>query len=140
MAARANYVIEQGTNFSSTVTVKDSQGVPLNLTDYTATARMALGHSSTRTRTDLTIEFASDRSTGNVSMSLTAAQTALCPHETNPRNLPLKIAQTEYQARACLAGFSSASGSMTINHSLPHLYSGTFLSRNNNKTRSIRTK
>lgn len=77
MAARANYVIEQGTNFSSTVTVKDSQGVPLNLTDYTATAKMALGHSSTRTRTDLTIEFASDRTTGNVSMSLTAAQTTL---------------------------------------------------------------
>ena len=77
MAARANYIIDQGTNFSSTVTVKDSQGVALNLTGYTATANMALGHASTRTRTALTIEFASDRSTGNVSMSLTAAQTAL---------------------------------------------------------------
>ena len=77
MAARANYIIDQGTNFSSTVTVKDSQGVALNLTGYTATANMALGHASTRTRTALTIEFASDRSTGNVSMALTAAQTAL---------------------------------------------------------------
>ena len=77
MAARANYIIDQGANFSSTVTVKDSQGVPLNLTSYTASANMALGHASTRTRTALTIEFASDRTTGNVSMSLKAAQTAL---------------------------------------------------------------
>ena len=77
MAARANYIIDQGANFSSTVTVKDSQGVALNLTGYTASANMALGHASTRTRTALTIEFASDRSTGNVSMCLTAAQTAL---------------------------------------------------------------
>ena len=61
MAARANYIIDQGTNFSSTVTVKDSQGVALNLTGYTASANMALGHASTRTRTALTIEFASDR-------------------------------------------------------------------------------
>ena len=84
MAARANYIIDQGANFSSTVTVKDSQGTPLNLTDYTATsANMALGHASTRTRTALTIEFASDRTTGNVSMSLTAAQTAL--HEAPAR-------------------------------------------------------
>ena len=73
MAARANYIIDQGANFSSTVTVKDSQGVALNLTGYTASANMALGHASTRTRTALTIEFASDRTTGNVSMSLTAA-------------------------------------------------------------------
>ncbi len=80
MAARANYIIDQGANFSSTITVKDSQGNPLNLTDFTASANMALGHASTRTRTALTIEFAefaSDRTTGNVSMSLTAAQTAL---------------------------------------------------------------
>ena len=76
MAARANYIIDQGTNFSSTVTVKDSQGVALNLTGYTATANMALGYASTRTRTALTIEFASDRTTGGVTMSLTATQTA----------------------------------------------------------------
>ena len=58
MAARANYIIDQGANFSSNVTVKDSQGTPLNLTDYTGpNANMALGHASTRTRTALTIEF-----------------------------------------------------------------------------------
>ena len=76
MAAVANFNIDQGTTFSSTVTVKDSTGNPLDLTGYTATAKMALGYSSTRTRTDLTIEFTSDRTTGGVTMSLTATQTA----------------------------------------------------------------
>jgi hypothetical protein len=37
---------------------------------------MALGYASTRTRTDLTIEFTSDRTTGGITMSLTATQTA----------------------------------------------------------------
>ena len=76
MAAVANFNIDQGTTFSSTVTVKDSTGNPLDLTGYTATANMALGYASTRTRTALTIAFASDRTTGDVTMSLTATQTA----------------------------------------------------------------
>lgn len=76
MAAIANYNIDQGATFTSTITVKDSSGDPLNLTGYTGTAKMALGYSSTRTRTNLTVEFASDRSTGNVTISLTSIQTA----------------------------------------------------------------
>ena len=52
MAAVANFTIDQGATFSSTVTVKDSTGSPLDLTGYTATAKMALGYASTRTRTD----------------------------------------------------------------------------------------
>ena len=76
MSAIANYVINQGTTFTSAVTVKDANGNPLNLTGYTATAKMALGYSSTRTRTDITCDFASDRSTGVINISLTATQTA----------------------------------------------------------------
>ena len=76
MAALANFTIDQGTTFSSTVTVKDNAGTTLDLTGYTATAKMALGYASTRTRTDLTIAFASDRTSGDVTMSLTATQTA----------------------------------------------------------------
>ena len=68
MAAVANFTIDQGTTFSSTVTVKDSTGSALDLTGYTATANMALGYASTRTRTALTIEFASDITTGGVTM------------------------------------------------------------------------
>ena len=44
MAAVANFNIDQGTTFSSTVTVKDSSGSPLDLTGYTASAKMALGY------------------------------------------------------------------------------------------------
>ncbi len=76
MAAVANFNIDQGATFSSTVTVKDSTGSALDLTGYTATANMALGYASTRTRTALTIAFNSDRTTGGVTMSLTATQTA----------------------------------------------------------------
>ena len=39
MAATANYNIDQGTTFSSTVTVKDNAGTALDLTGYTATAK-----------------------------------------------------------------------------------------------------
>ena len=38
----SNYIIDQGTNFSSTVTVKIVKHVALNLTGYTTTANMAL--------------------------------------------------------------------------------------------------
>ena len=49
MAAVANFTIDQGATFSSTVTVKDSTGSPLDLTGYTA-RNMVLGYASTRTR------------------------------------------------------------------------------------------
>ena len=77
MAAIANYVIDQGTSFSSAVTVRGSDGHPLDLTGYTASAKMALGYASTRTRTTITTTFDADRTTGVITLSLTAAQTAL---------------------------------------------------------------
>ena len=76
MAAVAHYVIDQGTTFSSAVTVRGNDGNPLDLTDYTASAKMALGFTSTRTRTDITTTFDADRTTGVITLSLTAAQTA----------------------------------------------------------------
>ena len=54
MAAIANLTLDQGTTFNSDVTVKDSNGNPFNLTGYTASAKMATGYSSTRTRTTIT--------------------------------------------------------------------------------------
>ena len=75
MAATANLVIEQGTSFSSGITVKGSDGNPFDLTGYTATANMAKGYASTNTRQALTVEFNTDRTTGVVNLSLTAAQT-----------------------------------------------------------------
>jgi len=75
MAATANLTIDQGATFSTDITVKDNAGDALDLTDYTAEAKMALGFSSTRTRVALTTAFASDRTTGVITISLTANQT-----------------------------------------------------------------
>ena len=76
MAAIANLIIDQGANFSSDVTVKDANGNAFDLTGYTTEAKMAKGYASTRTRTTITSSIASDATTGVVSLTLTAAQTA----------------------------------------------------------------
>ena len=76
MAAIANLTIDQGTTFSSDVTVKDSNGNAFDLTGYTAEAKMAKGYSSTHTRTTMTTTIAADATTGVVTLSLTATETA----------------------------------------------------------------
>ena len=76
MAAVANLSIDQGATFSSDITVKDINGNVFDLTGYTAVAKLAKGYSSTRTRTAMTTAFAADRTTGILSISLTANQTA----------------------------------------------------------------
>jgi len=76
MAAVANLNIDQGASFSSAVTVKNADGSAFNLTGYTAAAKMALGYSSTRTRTTITTTIAGDPTTGVITLSLTPTQTA----------------------------------------------------------------
>lgn len=76
MAAIANLSIDQGATFTSDVTVKDANGNAFNLTGYTAEAKLAKGYASTRTRTSFTATVAADATTGVVTLSLTAAQTA----------------------------------------------------------------
>jgi len=76
MAAIANLTIDQGATFSSDVTVKDANGNNFDLSGYTALAKLAKGFSSTRTRTTMTTTVNSDPTTGIVTLSLTAAQTA----------------------------------------------------------------
>jgi len=76
MAAIANLTIDQGATFSSDVTVKDANGNAFDLTGYTATAKMAKGYSSTRTRTAITCTINADPTTGIVTLSLTATETA----------------------------------------------------------------
>jgi|SRR5210317_1357908 len=75
MAAVANLKIDQGTTFSSDVTVTDNDGSVFDLTGYTAEAKMALGYSSTRTRVAMTTTIASP-TLGVISLSLTADQTS----------------------------------------------------------------
>ena len=76
MAAIANLTLDQGATFNSDVTVKDANGNAFNLTGYTASAKMAKGYSSTRTRTTITCIVNGDPTTGIVTMSLTADQTS----------------------------------------------------------------
>ena len=76
MAAIANLTIDQGATFSSDVTVKDANGNAFDLTGYTAAAKLAKGFASTRTRTDFTTTIAADATSGVVTLSLTATQTA----------------------------------------------------------------
>jgi len=76
MAAIANLTIDQGATFTSDVTVKDANGNAFNLTGYTAAAKLAKGFASTRTRTDFTTTIAADATSGVVTLSLTATQTA----------------------------------------------------------------
>jgi predicted RNA methylase len=76
MAAIATYQVDQGATFTSDVTVKDANDNPFNLTGYTAEAKLAKGYASTRTRTSFTATVAADATTGVVTLSLTATQTA----------------------------------------------------------------
>ena len=76
MAAIANLTIDQGATFNSDVTVKDANGNLFNLSGYTAEAKMAKGYASTKTRSTITSTIATDPTTGIVTLSMTAAQTA----------------------------------------------------------------
>jgi hypothetical protein len=75
MAAVANLRIDQGTTFTSDVAVKDNAGDVFDLTAYTATAKMALGYASTRTRTTITTAI-STPTTGVITLSLSADETS----------------------------------------------------------------
>jgi len=76
MAAIANLTVDQGTSFTSDVTVKDANGNAFDLTGYTAVAKMAKGFASTRTRTTITTTVAADATTGVVTLSLSSTASA----------------------------------------------------------------
>ena len=67
--AKANLVIDQGTDFSKELTVTDDDGDSVNLTGYTAAGQIRK-HFSSNTATNFTCTFASDRTTGKVTISL----------------------------------------------------------------------
>jgi hypothetical protein len=74
MAAIANLRIEQGATFTSDVTVKDANGDVFDLTGYSASAKMAQGYASTRTRVAFSTAIGTPTS-GVITLSLTADQT-----------------------------------------------------------------
>lgn len=75
MGAISNIFIDQGTDYETTVTITDSDGDALDLSGYTGIAQIRKTYSST-TSTDFTVTFASDRTTGQLTISLTDAQTS----------------------------------------------------------------
>jgi|TARA_B110000444_G_scaffold11697_1_gene10033 hypothetical protein len=75
MAATANLRIDQGATFTTDVTVIGSTGDVFDLTGYSASAKLAQGYASTRTRISFTTTIATDATTGVVTLKLTADQT-----------------------------------------------------------------
>ena len=69
MAVKANIVIDQGADFSSTITVTDSAGDALDLTGYTGSGQIRK-HYTSNTATDFTISFSSPRTSGAITLSL----------------------------------------------------------------------
>ena len=69
-----NIYIKQGSSFSETFIVKDSDGNAQDLTSYTANAVLAQGYSSNYTRTEFTTTITS-ASTGVITLSLSADTT-----------------------------------------------------------------
>ena len=74
MATISNLFIDQDADFTTTVTINDSNGSALDLTSYTALAMICKTYQST-SATTFTSTFASDRTTGQITISLTDTQT-----------------------------------------------------------------
>jgi len=75
MATISNLFIDQDSDFTTTVTVNDSNGNALDLTNYTALGMIRKTYESS-TATTFTSQFAAPRTTGQITISLTDTQTA----------------------------------------------------------------
>ena len=75
MATISNIFINQGADFSTTVTISDSDGTALNLAAFTALGQIRKTYESA-TSVSFTSTFDSDRTTGKITISLTDTQTS----------------------------------------------------------------
>lgn len=73
MAIKANLIIDQGSTFSTILTVTDEEGVPLTLVGYTGAAQMRKHYTSSNA-TSFSVSI--DSGTGEVTLALTANQTS----------------------------------------------------------------
>lgn len=73
MATKANLVVDQGTTFTTTITVTDDDGNNLNLAGYTGAAQIRKHYTSSNS---VNFSVSINGSTGEVTLSLTAAATA----------------------------------------------------------------
>jgi hypothetical protein len=75
MAAKANIVIDQGADFSTTITVTDDAGDVVDLTGYTSSGQIRK-HYTSNTSFDFTMAFGVPRSTGQLTLSMGRAVTS----------------------------------------------------------------
>ena len=75
MATISNLFVDQDADFTTTVTVNDSAGTALDLTNYTALGMIRKTYQSS-TATTFTSSFVSPRTTGQITISLTDTQTS----------------------------------------------------------------
>ena len=80
MATISNIFIDCGADFTTTVSVTDSSGSALDLTNYTAAAQIRKTYESSSATVAFTVAFNSDRTTGKLDISLTGSQTAAVAH------------------------------------------------------------
>lgn len=74
MATKANLVIDQGTDYSTIVNVSDSDGVAIDLTNYTGSGQIRKHYTSSNS-----VSFnvsVSNATAGEVTLALTARQTS----------------------------------------------------------------
>ena len=74
MAALSNIYIDQGSDFTTTISLTDSNGDVLNLTGYTALAQVRKSHGSTTIAATFTTVLTADA--GQLALSLTDTVTA----------------------------------------------------------------
>ena len=73
MATKANLLIDQGSTFSTTVTITDTNGNLLDLTGYTGAAQMRKSYTST---TAHNFSVAVGNNSGTITLSMSANTTA----------------------------------------------------------------
>ena len=73
MATKANIVIDQGTTFSTVITLADENGDAINLTGYSANSQIRKHYSSSNSQS---FSVSLGGSLGTVTLSLTSTQTS----------------------------------------------------------------
>lgn len=76
MATKANLVVDQGTTFTTTITVTDEEGNALDLSGYTGAAQIRKHYTSSNS---VSFAVSVSESTGEVTLSLTANATNNLP-------------------------------------------------------------
>lgn len=77
MAVKANIIIDQGTDFTTTLNVTDTDGNPVDLTGYTGAAQIRKHYSSA---TSFDFEVATGNTSGEVVLSMNASVSNTIPY------------------------------------------------------------